>query len=61
MTVKQSIVLKNLPTDLDQKRLPSHIAVIMDGNGRWAKNRGLPRIVGHQRGVGTLKDLLRYC
>ena len=54
-------MLKNLPTDLDQKRLPSHIAVIMDGNGRWAKNRGLPRIVGHQRGVGTLKDLLRYC
>ncbi|BDA39753.1 isoprenyl transferase [Candidatus Atelocyanobacterium thalassae] len=61
MTVKQSIVLKNLPTDLDQNRLPGHIAVIMDGNGRWAKHRGLPRIVGHQRGVGTLKDLLRYC
>ncbi|ACB50699.1 undecaprenyl pyrophosphate synthetase [Crocosphaera subtropica ATCC 51142] len=61
MTVKQPIVLKDLPTDLDQTRLPQHIAVIMDGNGRWAKRRGLPRIMGHQRGVDTLKDLLRCC
>ncbi|MDJ0842661.1 isoprenyl transferase [Crocosphaera sp.] len=61
MTVKQPIVLKDLPTDLDLNRLPQHIAVIMDGNGRWAKRRGLPRIMGHQRGVDTLKDLLRCC
>ncbi len=61
MTVKPPIVLKDLPTDLDQTRLPKHIAVIMDGNGRWAKRRGLPRIMGHQRGVDTLKDLLRCC
>nr|MDJ0731701.1 polyprenyl diphosphate synthase [Crocosphaera sp.] len=61
MTVKQPIVLKDLPTDLDPTRLPQHIAVIMDGNGRWAKRRGLPRIMGHQRGVDTLKDLLRCC
>ncbi|WP_107671358.1 isoprenyl transferase [Cyanothece sp. BG0011] len=61
MTVKQPIVLKDLPIDLNQTRLPQHIAVIMDGNGRWAKRRGLPRIMGHQRGVDTLKDLLRCC
>jgi undecaprenyl diphosphate synthase len=60
MTAKQ-IVLQELPSDLDKSRLPKHVAVIMDGNGRWAKNRGLPRIMGHQRGVDALKDLLRCC
>ncbi len=57
----QPIALQALPTDIDQQRVPQHIAVIMDGNGRWAKKRGLPRIMGHQRGVDTLKDLLRCC
>ena len=61
MTLKELIVLKDLPKDLDSTCLPQHIAVIMDGNGRWAKSRGLPRIMGHQRGVDTLKDLLRCC
>ncbi|MDG2991029.1 polyprenyl diphosphate synthase [Candidatus Synechococcus calcipolaris G9] len=50
-----------LPPDLDIQRIPRHVAVIMDGNGRWAKQRNLPRIMGHQRGVDTLKDLLRCC
>jgi undecaprenyl diphosphate synthase len=59
MIVKQSLL--ELPTDLDKNRLPNHVAVIMDGNGRWAKKRGLPRIMGHQKGVDTLKDLLRCC
>lgn len=54
-------LLKELPTDLDQKRLPRHVAVIMDGNGRWAKRRGLPRIIGHRQGVDALKNLLRCC
>jgi undecaprenyl diphosphate synthase len=60
MTAKP-IVLQELPTDLDRNRLPQHVAVIMDGNGRWAKRRGLPRLIGHQRGVDALKDLLRCC
>lgn len=60
MTVKP-IGLQELPADLDKSRLPKHVAVIMDGNGRWAKRRGLPRIMGHQRGVDALKDLLRCC
>lgn len=53
--------LQNLPADLDQNRLPKHVAVIMDGNGRWAKRQGLPRVMGHRRGVDALKDLLRCC
>jgi len=60
MTPKQTI-LQKLPADLDQNRLPNHVAVIMDGNGRWAKRQGLPRIMGHRRGVDALKNLLRCC
>jgi undecaprenyl diphosphate synthase len=60
MTAKPS-TLQELPADLDRDRLPKHVAVIMDGNGRWAKRQGLPRIMGHRRGVDTLKDLLRCC
>lgn len=60
MTAKP-IVLQDLPPDLKRERLPRHIAVIMDGNGRWAKRQGLPRIMGHKRGVDALKDLLRCC
>jgi undecaprenyl diphosphate synthase len=57
----QPIAHHALPADLQRERLPQHVAVIMDGNGRWAKRRGLPRIMGHRRGVDTLKELLRYC
>lgn len=55
------IVLQDLPADLKRERLPRHVAVIMDGNGRWAKRQGLPRIMGHKAGVDALKDLLRCC
>ncbi len=60
MTAKP-FALQELPTDLMQERMPRHVAVIMDGNGRWAKRRGLPRIMGHRRGVDVLKSLLRCC
>jgi undecaprenyl diphosphate synthase len=40
---------------LDPERLPRHVAIIMDGNGRWAKQRGLPRIEGHRRGVQSVR------
>ena len=60
MSAKLS-VLQQLPADLDRERLPKHVAVIMDGNGRWAKRQGLPRIAGHSRGASTLKELLRCC
>jgi len=50
-----------LPKDLNPKQMPRHVAVIMDGNGRWAQQKGLPRRAGHKQGVDTLKALLRCC
>lgn len=41
--------------------LPVHIALIMDGNGRWAKARNLPRLIGHQQGMEAMKTMIRYC
>jgi undecaprenyl diphosphate synthase len=41
--------------------LPQHVAVIMDGNGRWAKGRGLPRIAGHRKGVEAVRELVTAC
>ncbi|HHX50787.1 MAG TPA: isoprenyl transferase [Clostridia bacterium] len=46
---------------LEKKVLPRHIAIIMDGNGRWAESRGLPRAAGHRQGVETLKEIVRAC
>ena len=43
------------------QNLPRHIAIIMDGNGRWAKKRFLPRFVGHQRGLSAVKRVVSYC
>lgn len=40
---------------------PAHVAIIMDGNGRWARNRGKPRIFGHRRGVETVREAIRCC
>jgi len=41
--------------------IPQHIAVIMDGNGRWARKRFLPRVAGHKVGVDTVRDLVKHC
>ena len=46
------------PVDIERSRLPRHVAVIMDGNGRWAKGQGFLRTVGHRAGVDTLHDIL---
>lgn len=53
--------LQTLPGDLDPQHLPQHVAVIMDGNGRWAQTRHLPRFKGHEKGVEALKNLVRCC
>jgi undecaprenyl diphosphate synthase len=53
--------LLTLPPDLDPQCLPQHVAVIMDGNGRWATRQGCPRVTGHRQGAKTLKALLRCC
>ena len=45
----------------DMSRLPCHIAIIMDGNGRWAKKRGLPRTAGHAAGAETFRRIATYC
>jgi undecaprenyl diphosphate synthase len=45
----------------DNPPVPRHIAIIMDGNGRWAKKRFLPRVAGHQRGVEALRETVRAC
>lgn len=46
---------------LDPSSLPRHVAIIMDGNGRWAKKRGLPRAEGHRQGVEALTEIIRMC
>jgi undecaprenyl diphosphate synthase len=43
------------------RHVPAHIAIIMDGNGRWAKRRLLPRVAGHQRGVKSVRSTIRHC
>ena len=44
-----------------EKDLPRHLAIIMDGNGRWAKRRSLPRIEGHRKGADSVRDITRAC
>lgn len=53
--------LQELRSRVDRTSLPKHIAVIMDGNGRWALRRGLPRLAGHKRGVDTVRRVTEEC
>jgi undecaprenyl diphosphate synthase len=46
---------------LDKNNLPKHIAIIMDGNGRWAKKRGLPRVMGHRAGIKAVRETVTSC
>ena len=48
-------------TELDMSRIPESIAIIMDGNGRWAKEKGLPRSAGHVEGVDTVYRITTEC
>src|SRR5690606_28491897 len=50
--------LGQLP-DVDPRRLPRHVAIIMDGNGRWAQQRGFPRIVGHRNGAAAVREVIK--
>ena len=43
------------------KPLPDHIAIIMDGNGRWARKKSLPRIAGHREGINSVREITRAC
>jgi undecaprenyl diphosphate synthase len=50
-----------IATQLDPKRIPAHIAIIMDGNGRWARQRNYPRIMGHKAGVDPVREIVETC
>jgi undecaprenyl diphosphate synthase len=52
---------KNQEQLIAEGLIPNHIAIIMDGNGRWAKRRGLPRIAGHNEGVNSVRDIVEAC
>lgn len=52
---------KNTIYDIQLDKVPNHIAIIMDGNGRWAKSRFLPRTAGHKAGVETIRKVLKEC
>jgi len=52
---------KKPEASLDPAKLPRHIAIIMDGNGRWAQRRGLPRTAGHAAGAETFRTIATYC
>ena len=51
--------IKDLSSEIDKLRVPNHIAVIMDGNGRWGVNKGFTRSYGHNKGVSVLKNIIR--
>ena len=51
--------ITDLLMKIDKQKLPKHIAIIMDGNGRWATRKGLPRSYGHNKGVSVLKEILK--
>ena len=46
---------------IDRDHMPAHVAIIMDGNGRWARTRGLPRIAGHREGIKSVRDIVTSC
>jgi len=51
----------NLQDQIDKKKLPRHLAVIMDGNGRWAKQKGLYRTIGHENGTKAVREIVEAC
>jgi undecaprenyl diphosphate synthase len=59
--VKTEPIEADLLAQIDLDRLPRHIAIIMDGNGRWAKRRRLPRIAGHRAGISAVRHAVEAC
>src|ERR1041384_7373869 len=51
----------DLLQQIDRGALPAHVAIIMDGNGRWAKKRGLPRLAGHRAGTENIRRIVTEC
>ena len=61
MSLEKILAKRNLELskEIDKQRIPEHIAIIMDGNGRWATKKGLPRSFGHNQGVSVLKEIIK--
>lgn len=59
--IKRGSPEEHLLEQLDFARLPAHIAIIMDGNGRWAQGRGLPRVEGHRSGINSVRETVETC
>ncbi|OGW19522.1 MAG: di-trans,poly-cis-decaprenylcistransferase [Nitrospirae bacterium GWC2_57_13] len=57
----ESTTVEELISRLDKASLPQHVAIIMDGNGRWAERRGLPRIAGHKKGADVVRSISEDC
>ena len=51
--------ISDLLMQIEKQKLPKHVAIILDGNGRWATRKGLPRSFGHKQGVSVLKKILK--
>ncbi len=58
---KKEATLAELRAGIDRDSLPKHIAIIMDGNGRWAQRRGMPRVFGHKRGAERVRAVVEQC
>jgi undecaprenyl diphosphate synthase len=58
---KHSLVSSDANTEIHVENIPKHIAIIMDGNGRWAKERNIPRAMGHKAGVETIREIVKEC
>src|SRR5436305_8227334 len=50
--------VSDLLPQIDRSALPAHVAIIMDGNGRWARKRGLPRVAGHRAGINAVREVV---
>jgi undecaprenyl diphosphate synthase len=57
----KGLTLEELRAKVDMNSLPKHVAIIMDGNGRWALRRGLPRVAGHKKGANTVRRVTEKC
>src|SRR6266516_4893215 len=60
-TFVPSFIMSQLLEKIDKKHLPRHIAIIMDGNGRWAKEKGEDRLFGHFHGVESVRNIVEGC
>ncbi len=58
--LRSTFKTKKLLAQISSGKIPSHVAIIMDGNGRWAKKRGLPRIYGHNAGIDTMRNVVKW-